>query len=361
MFPVRSVTYVPGLYPRIRSLRLLTVSVRLREEARGVIGPLLVVTVALGILFTPLAVEAQSPGRLPRVGFLGNMAPPPPPVSQLDGFLEGLRELGYVEGQNIHVEYRWAEGRLDRLPALAAELARLNVAVMVVAGQQGFDAGRSAAPGVPLVMMACDPLETIVGSLARPGVNATGVTCVSAELATKRLELLKEIVPKLARVAVLYNPADPNKAVEVRQLETAARPLRISLTRVAVDAPDRFEEAFAVMRRERVQGLITLADPFMNFHRKRLTDLAASHKVAAIYGFVEYVEAGGLMSYGASLRWSFRRGAHYVDKILKGAKPRDLPVEQPMTFELVINGKTAKALGLPIPQSLLLRADRVIE
>ena len=325
------------------------------------IQPLFVVTVALGILFTPLAVEAQSAGRLPRVGFLGNMAPPPPAVSQLDGFLDGLRELGYLEGQNILIEYRWAEGKLDRLPALAAEMARLNVAVIVVAGQQGFDAGRNAAPGVPLVMIACDPLETIVGSLARPGVNATGVTCVSAELAAKRLELLKEIVPKLGRVAILYNPADPNKAVEFRQLETAAHAVGVALLRVEVDAPERFEEAFAVMRREGVQGLITLADPLMNFYRKRITDLAASHKVAAIYGFVEYVEAGGLMSYGASLRWAYRRGAHYVDKILKGAKPRDLPVEQPTTFELVINRKTAKALGLPIPQSLLLRADRVVE
>jgi putative ABC transport system substrate-binding protein len=319
------------------------------------------VTLALGILLTPLAAETQPAGRLPRVGFLGNMAPPPPPVSQVDGFLEGLRELGYVEGHNILIEYRWAGGKLDRLPALAAELAQLNIAVMVVAGQQGFDAGRNAAPGVPLVMLACDPLETILGSLARPGANATGVTCVSAELATKRLELLKEVVPKLARVAVLYNPGDPNKAVEARQLETASRPLLISLLRVEVDAPERFGEAFALMRRERVQGVITLADPFMNFYRKRIADLAASHKVAAIYGFAEYVDAGGLMSYGASLRWTFRRGAHYVDKILKGAKPADLPVEQPTTFELVINAKTAKALGRTIPHLILLRADRVIE
>jgi putative tryptophan/tyrosine transport system substrate-binding protein len=321
----------------------------------------LAVTLALGILLTPLAAETQPAGRLPRVGFLGNMAPPPPPVSQVDGFLEGLRELGYVEGHNILIEYRWAGGKLDRLPALAAELAQLNIAVMVVAGQQGFDAGRNAAPGVPLVMLACDPLETILGSLAKPGANATGVTCVSAELATKRLELLKEVVPKLARVAVLYNPGDANKAVEVRQLETASRPLLISLLRVEVDAPERFGEAFALMRRERVQGMITLADPFMNFHRKRIADLAASHKVAAIYGFAEYVDAGGLMSYGASLRWTFRRGAHYVDKILKGAKPADLPVEQPTTFELVINAKTAKALGLTIPHLILFRADRVIE
>lgn len=261
-----------------------------------------VAILAVAIVLLPVTAGTQPGGRLPRVGFLGNMAPPPPPVSQLDGFLEGLRELGYVKGHNILIEYRWAGGRLHQLPALAAELARLNVDVMVVAGQQGFDAGRSAAPGVPLVMLACDPLETLLGSLARPGANATCVTCVSAELATKRLELLKDILPKLARVALLYNPGDPNKAVEVRQLETAARPLGISLLRVGVDAPERFVEAFAAMQRERVQGLITLADPLMNFHRKRITDLAASSKVVAVYGFAEYVDVGGLMSYGASLR-----------------------------------------------------------
>ena len=319
----------------------------------------------LGLVFSvslvTLESAAQPAGRLPRVGWLGNMAPPPPPVSQLDGFRDGLRDLGYVEDRNILIEYRWADGKLEQLPALAAELAKRGVDVLVVAGQQGFDAGRAAAPGIPLVMVACDPLETILGSLAKPGGNATGITCVSAELATKRLELLKEVVPKLTRVALLYNPGDPNKAVEVRQVEAGARPLGLSLVRVEVGAPERFEEAFAAIRRERAQGLITLADPFMNFHRKRIADLAARHKIAAIYGFEEYVDAGGLMSYGASLRWAFQRAAHHVDKILKGAKPVELPVEQPTRFELVINARTARALGLAVPQSLLLRADRVVE
>ncbi len=322
----------------------------------------LLVAIAFSVLFAPLSAAAQPGGRLPRVGWLGNMAPPPPPVSQLEGFRDGLRELGYVEGRNIVVEYRWAEGKLERLPALAAELAKLSaVDVLVVAGQQGLDAGWAAAPGIPLVMVACDPLEAILGSLAKPGGNATGVTCVSAELATKRLELLKEVVPKLTRVALLYNPGDTNKVVEVRQLEAAARSLGLSLVRVEVGAPQHFDGAFASIRREGVQGLITLADPFMNFHRRRIADLAASHKVVAIYGFGEYVDEGGLMSYGASLRWAFQRAAHYVDKILKGAKPAELPVEQPTRFELVINARTAKALGLTVPQSLLLRADRVVE
>jgi putative ABC transport system substrate-binding protein len=322
----------------------------------------LIVSLVLGVLLTPLGAEAQPAGRLPRVGWLGNMAPPPPSVSQLEGFRDGLRELGYVEGRNILIEYRWAEGKLDRLPVLAAELARLNaVDVIVVGGLQGLDAARSAAPGIPIVMVACDPMEVIVGSLAKPGGNATGVTCVSSELATKRLQLLREVVPKLARVALLYNPSDPGKAVEVRLLEAAARPLGLSVLRVEVEAAERFEEAFAVMRRERVHSLITLADPFMNFHRGRIAELAASHRVVAIYGFREYVDAGGLMSYGASLRWAYQRAAHYVDRILKGAKPGELPVEQPVQFELVINMKAAKALGLPIPNSILGRADRLIE
>lgn len=326
---------------------------------RGKSGLGLVVATALSVLLAP---PAAAQPRLPRVGWLGNMAPPPPPVSQLEGFHDGLRELGYVEGRNILIEYRWAEGKLERLPVLAAELAKLSaVDVMVVAGQQGLDAGRAAAPDIPLVMVACDPLETLLGSLARPGGNATGITCVSAELATKRLELLKEVAPRLTRVALLYNPGDPNKAVEVRQLEAAARPLGVSLVRVEVGAPERFDEAFASLRREGAQGLITFADPFMNFHRSRIADLAANHKVVAIYGFGEYVDAGGLMSYGASLRWAFQRAAHYVDKILKGAKPAELPVEQPTRFELVINATTAKALGLTLPQSVLLRADRVVE
>lgn len=322
----------------------------------------LVVGLALGVLLTPLVAEAQPAGRLPRVGWLGNMAPPPPPVSQLDGFRDGLRELGYVEGRNILIEYRWAEGKLDRLPVLAAEFARLNtVDVIVVGGLHGLEAARSAAPGIPIVMVACDPLEVVVGSLAKPGGNATGLTCVSSELATKRLQFLKEVVPRLARVALLYNPADPGKAVEVQQLEATARLLRLSVLRVEVETAARFEEAFALMRRERVQGLITLADPFMNFQRGRIAELTAGNRIVAIYGFREYVDAGGLMSYGASLRWAYQRAAHYVDRIIKGAKPGELPVEQPIQFELVINMKAAKALGLTIPPSLLGRADLLIE
>ncbi len=318
-------------------------------------------TLAGGLLAAPLVAEAQPAGKVPRIGWVGNMAPPPPPVSQLEGFRQGLRELGYVEGQNLVIEYRWAAAKLNRLPDLVADLVRLKVDVLLVAGQQGLDAARRAGSGTPAVLGACDPLEALVGSLARPGGTATGLTCISSELASKRLELLKELVPRLSRVDIVYNPGDPNKLIEVRQLERAARPLGLAVRSVPIGEPDKFDAAFRGLTRDGRLAIVTLADPFMNFHRRQIVDLAAQYKLPAVYGFKEYVDAGGLLSYGASLSDAFRRAAAYVDKILKGAKPGDLPVEQPTQFELVINLKTAKALGLAIPPSLLQRADQVIE
>ena len=318
-------------------------------------------TLAGGLLAAPLVAEAQPAGKVPRIGWVGNMAPPPPPVSQLEGFRQGLRELGYVEGLNLVIEYRWAAGKLNRLPDLVADLVRLKVDVLLVAGQQGLDAARRAGSGTPAVLVACDPLEALVGSLARPGGTATGLTCISSELASKRLELLKELVPRLSRVDIVYNPGDPNKLIEVRQLERAARPLGLAVRSVPIGEPDKFDAAFRGLTRDGRLAIVTLADPFMNFHRRQIVDLAAQYKLPAVYGFKEYVDAGGLLSYGASLSDAFRRAAAYVDKILKGAKPGDLPVEQPTQFELVINLKTAKALGLAIPPSLLQRADQVIE
>jgi len=312
-------------------------------------------------LLAPFAVEAQTAKGLPRIGWVGNMAAPPPPVTALEGLQKGLRELGYVEGQNLLIEYRWAAGKLDRLPDLVAEVVSRKVDVLVVAGQQGLDAAKARAGATPVVLVACDPLEALLGSLARPGGNITGLTCVSSELASKRLEMLKELIPRLSRVAVLHNPGDPNKAIEIRQLDAAARVFAITIQAVALEEPERFEGAFLTMTREHAQALVTLADPFMNFHRRRIAELADRHRLPVIYGFREYVDAGGLMSYGASLSETFHRAATYVHKILKGAKPGDLPVEQPTRFELIINLKTAKALGLTIPQSLLLRADQVIE
>src|SRR5262249_46164737 len=212
-----------------------------------------------------------------------------------------------------------------------------------VAGQQGLDAAKAKAGATPVVLVACDPLEALLGSLARPGGSITGLTCVSSELASKRLETLKAVAPQLSRVAVLYNPTDPNKTVELRQLEAAARVLAITIQVISAEQVDALEGAFRAMTREQAQGLVTLADPFMNFHRGRIAELAADHRLPGIYGFREYVDAGGLMSYGANLSDTFRRAATYVDKILKGAKPADLPIEQPTKFELVINLKTAKA------------------
>jgi putative tryptophan/tyrosine transport system substrate-binding protein len=224
-------------------------------------------------LATVLAAPAQGRKDLPRIGWIGNMAPPPPPVNQLEGLQTGLRELGYVEGRNLLIEYRWAAGKLDRLPELVAELVGLRVDVLVVAGQQGLEAAKARAGATPVVLVACDPLEALLGSLARPGGTITGLTCVSSELAAKRLETLKDMIPRLARVAVLYNPSDPNKAIEVRQLDAAARLLAISLQVVAVGEPERFEAAFLTMTREHAQAFVTLADPFMNFHRRRIVEL----------------------------------------------------------------------------------------
>jgi len=319
------------------------------------------VLAVLSFTLVPIAAEAQPSKNLPRIGWVGNMTAPPPRVTQLEGFQTGLRELGYVEGQGLLIEYRWADGKLDRLPELVADLIRLKVDVLVVAGQQGLDAAKARAGSTPVVVVACDPLEALLGSLARPGGTITGLTCVSSELASKRLEMLKELIPRLSRVAVLYNRADPNKVIELHQLEAAGRVLALTIQPAPVEELGGLDGAFLTMRREHAGALVTLADPFMNYHRRRIAELTEKHRLPAIYGFREYVDAGGLISYGANLSDTFRRAAIYVDKILKGAKPADLPVEQPTQFELVINMKTAKALGLTIPQTLLLRADQVIE
>jgi putative ABC transport system substrate-binding protein len=320
-------------------------------------GSLLAAPMVVGALLMPS--EAEQSG-LPRIGWLGNWAPPPPPVNPLDGFLEGLREAGYIEGQNVIIEYRWAEGRLDRLTDLARELAALKVDVFMVAGERGLEAAKRVG-GVPIVVVACDPVEILKISLARPGGGATGVTCVSSELAPKRLQLLRQALPGLARVAVLYNPTDPNKGAEASQLDAVARSMGLASVHSRVEAVGEFETAFAALSRARPQALIVLADPFMNFHRKAIARLATRHHLPTMFGFRDSVDDGGLMSYGANLRDEFRRAAGYVAKILKGAKPADLPIEQPTKFELVVNLKTAKALGLTIPPSLLQRADQVIE
>jgi putative ABC transport system substrate-binding protein len=326
---------------------------------RGFIG-----TLTGGLLAAPLAAEAQQAGRVPRIGFLGP-ASPSNRSPGLDAFRQGLRELGWVEGQNIVIDYRLAEGRYDRLPALAAELARLKADIIVAVGTPGVAAAKKATETIPIVMIAgsADPVGLgLIASLARPGGNVTGLSfSAGPEIFGKGLELLKEIVPKVRRVAILSNPASPVQPLFIREVNVAARSLGVQLQLLEARGPDEFDGAFAAMAKERLGALLVVSDLMFILHRTRLADLVARSRLPAAYGDRDHVEAGGLMSYGASVRDLFRRAATYVDKILKGANPADLPVEQPTKFELVINLKTAKALGLTIPQSLLLRADEVIE
>ena len=278
-----------------------------------------------------------------------------------------LRELGYIEGQNIAIEYRYAEGKRDRLPELAAELVRLKVDIIVVAGGAGtIRAAKNATKTIPIVMTGAgiDPVEAgLVESLARPGGNVTGITNLTRELGGKRLELLKEAVPKLARVAVLYDPAIPGSVREVKEvLPVAARALGLTIQSWEVRDADDFEKVFAALNKERPDGLYVRAGgPLMSANQKRIVGFALKSRLPSMYGSREAVDAGGLMSYGADLADSYRRVAYYVDRILKGAKPADLPVEQPTKFELVINLKTAKQIGLTIPPEVLARANRLIK
>jgi putative ABC transport system substrate-binding protein len=319
--------------------------------------------IASGLLTAPLAVQAQQTGKVPRVGWLS----PGSATSDetfLASFRDALRELGWVVGQNISIESRWAEGRFERLPDLAAELVRLKVDVIVTEVTQASLAAKRATRTIPIVMVGVgDPLGSgLVASLARPGENVTGPSSMLADVSGKQLALLKETVPKATRVAVLWNPANPVwQAAALRETEVAARALGLRLQLLEARGPDELEGAFAAMTRERAGALFVPADIIFVRHAQPMAGLAARHRLPAMYGFREHVEAGGLMSYAANFAVMFRRAAVYVDKILKGAKPGELPVEQPTKFELVVNLKTAKALGLKIPQSVLLRADEVIQ
>ncbi len=299
---------------------------------------------------------------MPRVGILipGLLATT---SRNLDGFRRGLRDLGYVEGQNIHLELRSAEATSAKLPDLAAELVRLKMDVIVTSGTPAALAAKRATTAIPIVMaVAGDPVGTqLVASLARPGANITGLSLMAPELGGKRLQLLKEVVPGVSRVAVLWNAANPYAVLVWRETEAAARTLGVRLQSLAVRGPDDFEGAFRAATSGRAGALITVEDGLTLSYRTRIVDFAAKSRLPAMYGFREFVDAGGLMSYAADLFDLFRRAATYVDKILKGTKPADLPVEQPTRFELVINLKTAKALGLTIPPSILIRADQVIQ
>jgi len=310
------------------------------------------------LLAVPLTAAAQAIGKAYRIGYLA-MFPSP----SKEAFLQGLHDLGWIEGQNIIIEYRYAHGRSKQLPELVADLVRLKVDLIVAATPQPVQAAKEATTTVPIVMVAvADPVTYgFVTSLARPGGSITGVSLLLPGLSAKRLELLRQLVPELARAAVLWNAANPFRALDLKVLQAGARALGVTLQSLEVRRPDDFDRAFEAASRERADALITLEDPLTFSHRTRIVSLAAKHRLPAIHGLRQFVDAGGLLSYGPNLLDNYRRSAAYVDKIIKGAKPADLPVERPTKFELDINLKTAKALGITIPQSLLLRADRVIE
>ena len=318
-------------------------------------------TLASGLLAAPLAGEAQPAEKMYRIAFLSPTSPSD--AGRLAAFREGLRELSYVEGQNIAIESRWAEGNYDRLPGLAAELVRFKVDIIVTYGTPASQAAKRATGTIPIVMAgAIDPVASgLVTIVARPGGNLTGLSLMAPELVGKQLEILKDVVPKISRVALLGNPANPGNAPQVRHAQDAARALGLRLQPLEARGPSDIDSAFAAITSEQAGAVIVLVDSMLLDHRTRIADLAARRRLPAVYGLSDHVEAGGLMAYGPNRLDIFRRAATYVDKILKGAKPGDLPVEQPTKFALVINLKTAKALGLTIPPSLLQRADQVIE
>ncbi len=312
-----------------------------------------------------VAPPAVSPGsKVARIGLLWSGSTPFDPWSVPEGLRQGFRELGYAEGQDMIFEARYSEARYDRLPDLAAELVRLKVDVILAAGDSAaIQAAKNATKTIPIVMMAfADTVQLgLVASLARPGGNVTGLSFPFAELVGKQLELLKTSIPGVSRVAVLWNPANPGHRPALKDIHVAARSLGVQAQLLEVRGPDDFEGAFSAMNRERASSVFVLWDPMLYAHTGRLMQLALHSRLPAVSTFSEFVEAGGLMAYGPNLRDMFRGGASYVDKILKGAKPADLPVEQPTKFELVINLTTAKALGLTIPQSVLIRATEVIQ
>ena len=332
-----------------------------RDGARVIPRRSFVSALAGSVVAGPLAAWGQS-GRIPRIGWLGG---PSRETAQpfMGPFLQGLKDLGWIEGQNIAIEWRFAGGRAERLPGLAAELVRLRVDLIVVPSTPTAVAARNATTTIPLVTVGGnDPVSVgLVASLARPGGNITGLTSsLGPEIAGKQLELLKETVPTASRVSALWNPDTPGNGLALKEAEAAARALGVELHPVEVRRQEAFESAFAVIAATRTDALHVLADVMFLTYRARLARLAAKSRLPAMYAQREYVDDGGLISYGAKISDNFRRAATYVDKILKGARPADLPIERPSTFELIINLKPARALGLAIPQSVLARADQII-
>jgi putative ABC transport system substrate-binding protein len=325
-------------------------------ERRAFIG-----VIAGGLLASPLAAAAQQAAKLYRIGFLWDSPAVFPDA--IEAFRQGLRDLGYVEGRNITIEYRWAEGKPERMRELAEELVRLKVDVIMAPSSVYTGAAKRTTSTIPIIFMShADPIDSgHVASLGRPGGNITGLSLMMTETNVKGLELFKEAVPGLSRVAVIWDPATPSHGPGLKAVEGAGPSLGLRIQSVAVRSATEYESAFSAISRERAGGVLVLSTPLFIAGAKRLAELAITHKLPSLFGPKHHVEAGGLMSYSPDRADLWRRGATYVDKILKGAKPADLPVQQPTRFELVINLKTAKALGLTIPPSLLQRADQVIQ
>jgi len=321
-----------------------------------------IVTVTLIIFAAAFTADAQQPTKVPRIGFLSGTSRSTI-SARVEAFRQGLRELGYVEGKNIVIEYRYAEGKFDRLPALADELVRLKVEVIVTAGPQPTRPAKEATSTIPIVMAHDpDPVGSgFVASLARPGGNITGLATLAPEISGKQLELLKEIVPRLSRVAVFGTSTRPGNAQSLKETDLAAGTLGVRLQYLDVLSSKDIETAFQAASKGRAEAVLVLGSPVLTSHRTQIVELAVKSQLPAIYISAEMVEVGGLMTYGVSYTDLYRRAATYIDKLLKGAKPADLPVEQPMKFELIINLKAAKQIGLTIPPNVLARADRVIK
>jgi len=316
------------------------------------------------ILLTVVAVaEAQQSAKVLRIGHVGVSGDLSSPSPNLESFRQGLRALGYIEGKNIQIESRYAEGKLDRLPSLVAELVQLKVDVFIIGTLVAVRAAKQATTTIPIVMvLSVDPVATgLVDSLARPGGNITGLTNLARDLSGKRLELFKEVVPEISRIGVLRDAGDPSSAIGFKEYEAVARPLKVDFQSLEVRGPDPdLERAFQAAAKGRASALITIRGTLFNRYPKRIADLAIKNRLPSMHEGIQYVEPGGLMSYATNDANQWRRAATFVDKILKGAKPADIPVEQPTKFEFVINLKTAKQIGLTIPPNVLARADRVI-
>ena len=317
---------------------------------------------ALGLLTAPLAAKAQQAGGTVTIGYLGNSSPSLE-SNLVDAFREGLRHLGYVEGQNLVIRYQWAEGQQERHAVLARELVRLKPDIILTAGTPGTLAAKQATQSIPIVTaIAGDPVAAgLVSSLAKPGGNVTGLSTLASELEGKRLELFKQAVPKLSRVVALLNPANPFTTIAWKALQPAAEALGVQLQPVEVRGPNDLDRALATIKKARPDGLIVVPDRFLLTYRASIVQFMAENRLPGMFPFREFVQEGGLLAYGPDYTDMYRRAATYVAKILRGAKPADLPMEQPTKFEFVINLKTAQALGLTIPPTLLFQADKVIQ